>query len=573
MEPSDYTQSSSDKDKLAYFQPGEIVYLVTHRSEQLRDDQIDSLIDWSKNRAGDPELGDLHLTISRRPGEVLRFPGTPSELQVKQTEYPPDIRYRSPEVTARGPFTLIPADVKDKDDPTKYVERSRLVDLIIRLDENRRTVDLVDGASLEVVSPNWLSSPGSEWGGTGGPGGRPTPFKGPRPPDKTQYEFQLPPKIEAICPEKDKRGEGVIVAILDTAPCLHDLAAAYEKWQKVDPAGNPPKPYGLIETLLKPNGPLTVHPASYEELLRMRSVHLEDHNYKMTDHGLFVAGIIHSIARAAEIHLYEVLNPDGVGDLTSIASGLLKVFESFSGEPLVVNCSLVLNIPLGEYSQEDLDSPNPDRLIRKVKTVLPLRGHRHKDLDRKLLEYILGDPKWLERIGALMEWICDLLFWRGSRVIAAAGNDWSREEDEGRPQARYPAAFNSALGIGALPKGQVTTPAGKRETSSYSNLSDAPGDVGVTTLGGEPGEEQGVLGIYLGKFPSPHARRRNTKHWAWWAGTSFATPIVTGAIAAILSAPAKPATTEDAIVRMYGAGVIVNDRTDYQEDILDVTQG
>jgi Subtilase family len=398
------------------------------------------------------------------------------------------------------------------------------------------------------------------------------------------YEIELPADTANLFPEKLRRGEGVTVAILDTAPSLQDLAEAYEVYHKVDPAKRQDS-HPLVESLLRPNGPLTVHPASYEELLRMRAVHLRDHNYKMNSHGLFVAGLIHTIAPAAELHLYEVLNPYGVGDLESIARGLLRVAEEQyqiminTGQvrPLIISCSLVLRIPL------DGDPKNPNS-YKPVQANPPVTGHRLKDMDPVLLEKILNDPQWLERAGSIIEKICDLLFWLGSRVIAAAGNDWKRnkgdddddddqkgKKDNGRPEACYPASFLSVWGIGALPKGKVQTPSGKRETSTYSNLSDAPGKVGVTTFGGEAGEKQGVLGIYLGSFPSPHMRSPNETNWAWWAGTSFATPIITGVIAAVLSGPKAPATTEDAIRLMQG-NLVQENGTDYQESILDVTQ-
>ena len=125
---------------------------------------------------------------------------------------------------------------------------------------------------------------------------------------------------------------------------------------------SPREEHPLIDSLLVPGGPLTMHPASLEDLYRMRAVHLRDHNYQMTDHGLFVAGIVHTIAPKAQIHLFEVLNPDGVGDLLSIARGLWQALDLFSGKPLVINCSLVLNIPLWSQPVKDLDP----KLLAKV---------------------------------------------------------------------------------------------------------------------------------------------------------------------------------------------------------------
>src|SRR5258706_5938546 len=212
-------------------------------------------------------------------------------------------------------------------DPSGYVNEPTLSDLIKSLDAQRNHDDLLkNGIQLDVVSPNWLASPSSEWGGGGGPGSQPVPYIGD--PETAPYKFQLPKALKHLCSEDEaKRVEGVVVAILDTAPSMHELVWAFEKYHKVDPAKQR-KHHPLIESLLRPDEPLHLppasandffrplhlHPASAEDLFRMRAVHLRDHNYNMTDHGLFVAGIIHTIAPAAEIHLYEVLNSEGVGD-------------------------------------------------------------------------------------------------------------------------------------------------------------------------------------------------------------------------------------------------------------------
>ncbi len=63
------------------------------------------------------------------------------------------------------------------------------------------------------------------------------------------------------------------------------------------------------------------------------------HEYWMYDHGLFVAGIIHTIAREAQLHLIEVLNWFGVGTLETIARGLefARVSRKNTYTPLIVN--------------------------------------------------------------------------------------------------------------------------------------------------------------------------------------------------------------------------------------------
>jgi len=109
--------------------------------------------------------------------------------------------------------------------------------------------------------------------------------------------------------------------------------------------------------------------------------------------------------------------------------------------------------------------------------------------------------------------------------------------------------------------------------SVFSNLSDIPEIRGIATLGGEEGEGKGILGLYIGEFPDGC---RNESKWAWWAGTSFATPILTGTLASILSRPGNNINrTQDAIKKLYAPGVklIKDGRAGTDEDALPVLQG
>lgn len=545
----------SPHQPIAYFQPGETVFVVKHNQpgaiDRFDKNQIDSLIKWSNDSRG--EFTNLHVAFRRSIS--FQVPSSPKYPEQQRVEYPP--HYRVPPVELPSPFTLVFADVTAGDVPAGA---SDLSGLVVRLDGIRDKTPLSSENSLELVSPNWLSSASSELGGGGGPGARPVPFRGAS--DTTQYEIHLPQEAEGLCPKnQDERGKGVKVAILDTAPCLHDLSAAYERYQKVgSPPNNPPR-HRLIESLLKPGGPLHVHPASYDDLQRMRSVHLEDHNYSMTDHGLFVAGIIHTIAPAAELHLIEVLNPDGVGDIDSISQGFMGVLNEeyfkWKDGPMVVNCSLMLNIPR--------------------------RGHPTVDLDPRLAALVSSDT---QRMGWPIKWICDLIYALESRVIAAAGND-HEQKNQPQPPARYPAAFDSVLGIGALPDYSKPQHGTLRDTS-YSNVADEPGSDGVTIFGGDARPDgmtdpkYGMLGLYLGEFPSKPVKPlrgpekpdpENENDWALWAGTSFATPIMTGTLAAVLSATPRPRTTQDALGELYRAHGILDNQTDKHEDGMFVTQG
>ena len=639
------------KDKYTYFLPGEIFYFISHERDQLinpaargpertrlidaemgppesdpeshrspndkdddnhgqspkkYDDKIDELINWSNKVA---ESLKPNLTITRLKERELHFRGTlqadePSKLKIEDPEWKNFDGKKSPKGQRRGAFALIPAKVSN---PDGFVEPSDLAELVIKLDNARNEQPLQSDFTVRAVSPNWLSTPCSEMGGGGGPGGIPEPYKRKilwilqnflhklLPNLVDEPELELPPYLPVLPASKaglqarlGQEGRGVTVAILDTAPSSHDMAAAYERHHKVDPKNQKKYEHDiLIEGLLGPDSPLEVHYASQDDLLRMRSVHLKDHDYEMPDHGLFVAGLIYSLAKYANIHLYEVLNSQGVGDLLSIAKGLGEVLDRYSKDRLVVNMSVVLNIPRLDHKITDFDKAF---LAKVIKDWELHKNERIEILTRDLLSP--EGEEWLRRQAEVIEWLCDQLYFYNSRVIAAAGNGWKRADGQLRPASSYPAEFACVLGVAALPKGAEPDPTSQKyPVTSYSNVADAPPQDGVTTLGGEPGEGNGVLGVYIGKFPDMRYRLqqypwivrplmwvvfaikwcsivgpKNQTDLAWWCGTSFAAPTIAGLAAAVLSDLPDGASTQDAIVTMYATSGIRQALTDHDED-------
>jgi subtilisin family serine protease len=165
-------------------------------------------------------------------------------------------------------------------------------------------------------------------------------------------------------------------------------------------------------------------------------------------------------------------------------------------------------------------------------------------------------------------------------IVAAAGNDAPNPNN--RPEARYPASFIDVLGVGALPNG-ATPASGRYQAATYSNLSDRPPKTGYVTLGGEPGSGKGILGVYISEFPilpigstlTPDdiTYRRKGTGWAWWAGTSFAAPVVSGILASWRSQPGNRA----GVFQFRNAGQALNGlsqsiKTDKDEKVVLVMQ-
>ncbi|HET9587805.1 MAG TPA: S8/S53 family peptidase [Anaerolineales bacterium] len=596
-----------------YFRRGQVLFLVDGRWDAASEQE---LLEWAT-----PIASEQGVTISIRnrvifPSveELLQGPG--QEPQEAQEPSLPDLKvatpfleksgekepYSSPVVQEEGIFAVVSANVPElavipePRDPGRRrrlsQDASKLLNLIRTLDEARGNV--FGGTRLQVVSPNWLASGGpSDPGGTGGPGSRPASYEGPA---NTQDHKIQPDDEDGWLPSilnvpDDQRGAGVVVAILDTAPTKDIaspapgekwvikraneagsfLATMYDLWvtqREANPPYDPPDAHPLVRGLLDPANPrLTVYlnqtvDSPNPNIIPDGYMQTSKHDYEMTDHGLFVAGIIHSLAPQAELHLYQVLNRYGVGDLETIADALLDVYTKFAGRPLVVNLSLTITMP----SEDDEDEDDEMR-----RSLLNYRKEEEGD-----------ENSWSERQRLQAQRICDLAYALGSRVIAAAGNN-RKGLHRGRPRARYPAALDSVLGVGALPKknNPPSNPSVKLTTASYSNRSDRPQHTGITTLGGEAGKGKGLLGIYLAEFPprkddddgpddkeSGEKKRPSKNGWGWWAGTSFATAIISGVTAARLgSMPGS--RTEDVIVELFG-GQSFN--TEDNEDVLFVTQ-
>lgn len=529
--------------KYGFFRDDQITFLVTHPADQIDETQLREFA-----TAMNGTLGPLDSGGVRKLPQAISFPS----LTDQETEQCKALLSPEEVDTAKKAFSLVTCDLEGApDDPAQLLEIVEGLNKQLSPDPQAPgdSKPSIAGLTVHGVSLNWLTSVAAQSGGTGGPGGRPFPYFGNR--KIAPYCFDIKKQLqEAKGGSIYGDGSGVDVAILDTAPSGQALVSAYKEW--------PDHP--LISTLLGPNGKLHLYPATYDELLRMTCTSLNEHDYRMTDHGLFIAGIIHSIVPEAEIHLIEVLNQYGVGDLTSFVQGLQTVYEEIY-EPsrrLVLNCSWMLEYPLDDRHCRLLDwSGDPDY-----------------DFVQAVRKFSQNDSS----TGVMLDFLFDRFFGLGRQAIAAAGNDGSKE-DEPRVEARYPAALRSVTGVGALPKSLRRTGDARNNyvPTEFSNLSESPDNrgvvtKGVVTLGGEEGEGKGVLGLYIGEFPGCC---RNESKWAWWAGTSFATPILTGTVASVLSRTGNNAnTTQAAIEKLYapGAKIILDGQGGKQENALPVTQ-
>ncbi len=240
----------------------------------------------------------------------------------------------------------------------------------------------------------------------------------------------------------------------------------------------------------------------------------EARSYAMPDHGLAIAGLIRDVAPQARIRLVRVLNEYGAGDLYALfaaLSDLERELVSGSIRRLVLNISLTIM---------------PD--IRR----LPAIWFHQQQWSSAQLTGVMRALKYLEEGLRLL---FESLHAHGVLIVAAAGNDSSRAHREGLPPRppRAPARYNSTVSVTAVNSRFLV--------SDFANASGLlPSECGVATFGGdgygmvnENALSDAVRTLYIS--PTFPGGEPNLSGWADWAGTSFATAIISGIGAHLLA--------------------------------------
>lgn len=350
------------------------------------------------------------------------------------------------------------------------------------------------------------------------------------------------------------KGNSVRVAVFDTSPFDHE--------PRIEESGSDTirEPIGWIEpnlTLFLEREvvlPEIVRPPSPDESS-------DDSTAKhLNQHGLFVSGLIHALAPNSEIHLYRVLDDDGCGDLYTLVVALNNYIQkvksdggSYRGE--VANLSLGLNRPLIMTSTQ----PTTDTVeLSYTSGNLPTDWIVHycqyekdlKDLPLldcfKLIKLMLADP--IESLAVTMQRAFDA----GIVVVAAAGNA-SWHENMPPLSADLPAQYPTVLAVAASNV--------NRQRACFSNWGDvyAPGgegglvkrDEGDENCWAVHGECKGgncvnaLIGLVDKNLEVPvepdstETEKPFPQGYAYWSGTSFSTPLVSGLAARVLDKGAE----------------------------------
>lgn len=400
---------------------------------------------------------------------------------------------------------------------------------------------------ISAASPNWV------WAGTPFvPQG--CPLTPPIPVDDacSFWHFQLP--LLSPADLRSMTGEGVTVFVLDTLPDREVIERATtragdDNLLLFDVSRNVTFNYDIWNYwTTQPGDP------SIPALAVGKDVYGRHYAFKMPDHGLFIAGIVHDIAPHARVECVRVLNDYCVGDSNLFLNALYYIQNRMSAggdlyqRPVVINLSNVMPT-IAEAVAEGLD-PNagvPDSVLMQINSSLLA----------------------LAQLDAI--------------ILASAGNEADLREDPAamRPPALYPAAFGAPppINTGFPPIHQVIPVGAVDKNGNATSYSCFPGPNGIATYGGEvpavdpadpPSNDpdvtvsDAVRGIYSGlrypalseDSPADPYKAPNNRGWASWIGTSFATPIVSAVAARVLELQRRGGAVGDvpSVVMNSGGG-------------------
>jgi hypothetical protein len=352
---------------------------------------------------------------------------------------------------------------------------------------------------------NWLadlSGPGScgdPYSGGGSPySGGGSPYAGPGIPDRNimtdmvaQFENQWaigkqPGGIEL--PSPHPQGAGVRIAVFDTAP-----------FGLESPTTTAPNPTPVAVPAAFPAWPSDLRLIFTDEIVHPLAP-INPPAGDLSDHGLFVAGLIHAIAPESEIHLIRVLNDDACSSLNTINTGLINfVFRMVSRygnlSKTVINLSFGIHVP--------------DSTVQEQRTDI--------DWFDDLLQLITFKSVLFAAHGA------------GAVIVAASGNDAALQMQE-------PARYDDVIGVAASNQqggfscysnpGDVAAPGGDGGQTAQSNCASLTGNMSATVPASQrPCNDfancpYGVISLSQSVTGGPG--------YIFWSGSSFSTALVAG---------------------------------------------
>jgi len=327
------------------------------------------------------------------------------------------------------------------------------------------------------------------------------------------------------------QGDGIRVGVFDTSPFGETAAQAQARgtntWAPVVEPVNWVTP-ALTLTVFMP-------PLQSAVMASSPGVSLTHVLTDISDHGLFVSGLIHAVAPDSEVQLYPVLDQYGCGNLYTLITRLHTFISQAEVDRQDGRLNgAVINLSLGVLKPKNTD------VIGKPAAPAPAELQQAQapaeSLPQQLNEaYALLKTDDIQSLAMTMQ----IAYQQGIVVVAAAGNDSWRDEYQSQPRPpQYPAAYPFVIGVAGSNAG--------RQRSCFSNW----GDVSAPAGDGAPGEVTIVSGTITSTTPVTCAASLNLplvsvvtnktgqypQGYAYWNGTSFATPLVSGLAALVLEA-------------------------------------
>jgi len=345
-----------------------------------------------------------------------------------------------------------------------------------------RQLDSLRANDLDVIGamPHWHLRAHEGYVG-GSPGSRPRPVYPDQVPAGWTSRFYQPvnPRLDLRHAQSGPDAAPVPVAVLDSRP---DLDAARARAQDFQTRASNDQ---LLDTVSWVQQHTTADPRYAQEATVLDQHHMarvgpdagsEPDPYRMPDHGLFVAGLIHGIAPRSPITLEPVLDEMGVGDLSLLLLGLQRVLDGkHENDPQIINLSLGFlphpaRLPAAWYG---LHRPHDPAYLPAQDMFDPERDERWVAANRAEV----GRTVDLLEVG-LRELGAYLRF-NNCLVIAAAGNDSLAEVQahQARMEPRLPARFETVLGVAA-------TTSNPRQAARYSSPSPSPSSASAPPYSG-----------------------------------------------------------------------------------------
>lgn len=264
------------------------------------------------------------------------------------------------------------------------------------------------------------------------------------------------------------------------------------------------------------------------------------HEVSKADHGLFVAGLAQGVAPGATYHLIEVLNDQACGDVFTLIRAMTHFYQQLE-QDLGAPENVIFNLSLGiEAVRDNVRAVDTEANESLDALEAYLReGVGNPDRDHIINPQVAADLVDKFPIPSLQLAI-SLLEQRGIVVVAASGNDSSSD-------AQAPAAFETVLGVSSSNYG--------RRASCFSNPGQlaAPSGDGIAPVASATTPDQ--CEEHTPKFCfantvnceqaviSTVTKQDEFSGYAYWMGTSFSTPMVSGLAALMLDA--RPGSTPE----------------------------